>query len=222
MHPPAELRVEALAVGSNHVCARKGDGTVVCWGRDNGYGQLGASPLGGGEPRPIAGLAGVADLAAGVQHTCVLLVSGAVRCWGENKDGQLGDGSLTNRDAPVSVRGLGPARAIYAGAMSTCAALVDGSTWCWGSSSGTGKEPRAWGPRYPEPNPRLVPGVRDVVTLAIGSDHVCAAGTDGIARCWGSGTLYELGDGRSDHNALVPQPVAGILGRPLDRQRVRL
>jgi Regulator of chromosome condensation (RCC1) repeat len=73
--------VVEVAVGS-HVCARRSDGTVWCWGT-NGNGQIGR-PQGEDEdvPRPVSGLGRAKQIAAGPYFTCALLEAGDVSCWG--------------------------------------------------------------------------------------------------------------------------------------------
>lgn len=86
-----------VAVGWGHVCARKRDGGVACWG-DGDHGQsetagrvprLGATlePDAPSEhsrrpPREVPGLADVVQLEAGQDFTCARLATGRVVCWG--------------------------------------------------------------------------------------------------------------------------------------------
>ena len=71
--------VVELGCGGDGACARRGDGTVWCWG--------GADALGNGVPAArasaaaVPGLAGVRRLSADGQY-CALLGSGDLRCWG--------------------------------------------------------------------------------------------------------------------------------------------
>jgi alpha-tubulin suppressor-like RCC1 family protein len=211
MHAPAAFAASQVAVGSNHVCALEADGTVWCWGRDNGYGQLGDGTWEThGEPRAIPRLSGVEAIAAGFQHTCALARQGQVLCWGENQQGQLGDGTRRGRSSPTPVAGLPASRAIYAGPVTTCAEDTGGVTWCWGSLPATGSEPDAWGGSYPEPRPRRVAGLPvGLKTMSIGFSHLCAIPSDGMLRCWGNGFLGEMGDG-TDRSRVVADLVPGL------------
>ena len=117
--------VEQVVAGTNHVCARLGDGTVSCWG-SNEFGQLGTActstgydrctignTYGSGLPtvdhwwlcrrRPsrIPALRDIVDLAAARDHTCALRRDGRVFCWGSNQFGELGDGTTIDRDVPT-------------------------------------------------------------------------------------------------------------------------
>jgi hypothetical protein len=211
MHPPAAFSAGAVAVGSNHVCALESDATVWCWGRDNGYGQLGDGTRDThGEPRVVPGLSDVVDLAAGYQQTCALVKQGQVFCWGENQAGQIGDGTHTGRSLPTRVAGLPAARAIFAGPLTTCAEDTGGATWCWGSLPAVGTEPGAWGGSYPEPRPKRVAGLPvGLRTMSVGFSHLCAIAADGMLRSWGNGSLGQMGDG-ADGSRVVADLVPGL------------
>ncbi|MDQ3035456.1 MAG: hypothetical protein M3Y87_23830, partial [Myxococcota bacterium] len=112
--------VTQLAVGAEHTCALREDGTIACWGA-NGSGQLGDGV--GDHPGAICeahrtvfdcsdvpvGVVEVDDavaIAAGASHTCAIRAGGEVACWGEGATMQLGDGTRTWSGRPVAVRGL--------------------------------------------------------------------------------------------------------------------
>jgi hypothetical protein len=59
------------------------------------------------------------------------------------------------------------------------------------------------------PEPRVVAGVSDAVSIAAGEEHTCAVRRDGAVLCWGLGTHGELGDGRQLSRA-TPGPVRGL------------
>ena len=133
-----------LAVGAGHFCALMGDGTVLCWGKNN-VGQLGnGTTSDASEPTPVAGLSGVKAIALGgawygdsAHHSCALLRSGAIKCWGARSKGQLGDGvSADNNPAttPVDVKGIDDAVQISAGYQFSCARRASGKVQCWGSA----------------------------------------------------------------------------------------
>ena len=118
-----------VALGYDHSCARKTDGTVSCWGSSYG-GAPSATPL----ATSIAGLTSVSSLTAGERETCVLHVDGSVACWGSNYEGDLGDGTTTDSSTPVAVPGLSGVGALAAGQFFACARLTDGTARCWGSN----------------------------------------------------------------------------------------
>jgi alpha-tubulin suppressor-like RCC1 family protein len=94
--------VVELVAGRYHACARRQDGGVACWGRNDG-GQIGdgtynnrPAPFAVPLPRPAL------HVAAGGYHTCALLDDYALYCWGYNSTGQIGDGSFLTRTSPVA------------------------------------------------------------------------------------------------------------------------
>jgi alpha-tubulin suppressor-like RCC1 family protein len=141
--------VVEVAAGGSATCARKQDGTVVCWG-DNSVGYLGApsmDPCPGNAnlscsktPVTAQGLTSVIQLSSGIGHACALKMDGTVMCWGANNYGQLGAKSKDTCLAqaipcsltPLTVTGLTSVVEIDAGGSHTCARKMDGSVWCWG------------------------------------------------------------------------------------------
>lgn len=88
---------DLVRMGSGSICARKLDGTVWCWGK-NQYGGL-ATGTTDYPPGPVPTLlADVVDLALGNLHGCALTRDGGVACWGYDGYGQLGRGGLPNLD----------------------------------------------------------------------------------------------------------------------------
>ena len=144
---PAQLACGAYA------CARRRDGSVVCWGR-NEHAQLGdvvcwgendAGQLGDGTqatralvPAPVVGLTDAVELAIGSNHSCARRSTGEVVCWGENYFGQLGDGTTTRRFTPEPVVGLDMAVEVAAGFAHSCARRATGEVFCWGDYLRTG------------------------------------------------------------------------------------
>jgi alpha-tubulin suppressor-like RCC1 family protein len=149
-------------------------------------------------------------LAAGTDHACALRVAGGVSCWGRNDEGQLGDGTRTPRSLDVPVPELPPATAIAAGARHTCAVVAAGQVYCWGADEagqlgdGGGDVPRL--------GPTAVPGITDAVGVAAGAAFSCALLRDGTARCWGDGTLGQLGDGAPAATRRAPTQVFALAG----------
>ena len=122
-----------VALGEQHTCARKPDGTVKCWGDDRS-GQNGAGSYADGglrnTPTEVMGITDAIDLSAGLKHACVVHQSGKVSCWGFNNDGQLGNGE-TGTSSPTPVEALNIIDAVNVGAGSnfTCAARRGGGAW---------------------------------------------------------------------------------------------
>ena len=134
--------VAEVDVGDLRSCARRLDGTLWCWGSNNG-GILGDGTFDGqacfsGDPcRPmpiqIAALGvAIAEIALGTSHTCARKNDASLWCWGRNTYGQLGDGTRDDSSLPVQVRALGSAVIeVATGAAHSCARKSDSTVWCW-------------------------------------------------------------------------------------------
>ena len=204
----------ALALGDEHSCALRSDGTVWCWGVNNA-GQLGRSDAGtganGGEIFPTAaacdGVRGVMALVAGANHTCAVQSGRTAECWGWNDHGQLGAGTFTDSPAPVGVVGLTDVAALSSGQEYTCALLSDGGATCWGQNywgnlgDGTTVDSRM---------PVLVSGLGAATSIAAGGyGHACAMQSNGGVACWGYNAEGELGDGTTIRSSR-PVAVSGL------------
>jgi alpha-tubulin suppressor-like RCC1 family protein len=124
----------AVRTGTNHTCALKAGGSVVCWG-NNGVGQLGNGTITNTD-RPVAvnGLTDAIAVSAGNSHNCAVKANGSVVCWGDNAHGQLGIGTTDFKTIPFAITGLADAVAVSAGRSHTCALKTNGSVVCWGEN----------------------------------------------------------------------------------------
>jgi hypothetical protein len=74
--------VVELVAGTAHFCARRGDGSVSCWGR-NEYGQLGDGTRNDANmAAPVKRLVDAQQIAAGGDRTCAHRAKGSIVCWG--------------------------------------------------------------------------------------------------------------------------------------------
>jgi alpha-tubulin suppressor-like RCC1 family protein len=135
-----------VAIGGNHACFLRADGTVNCVG-ENTSGQLGTGnnmsflypPTSPGvatfvAPPPPALINGVAQLVAGFGHTCARRVDGNVSCWGRGS--ALGDQVGNNRNVPFTVPGLSGVLNVRSRAGDhTCVELTDRTASCWGDNT---------------------------------------------------------------------------------------
>jgi alpha-tubulin suppressor-like RCC1 family protein len=204
---------EVAADGAgHHVCARRADGSVLCWGQGL-QGQLGnggtsnsstavvVSGIGGANP-------GAVQIAAGAYHACALRSDGQVLCWGGNSNGQLGDGTGLNRPNAVMTTGLVNSSIVEVapGGAHTCARRASGTVTCWGLNGSGQLGDNTTVNRLA---PVSVSGLVDAVEIVAGAEHTCARQSAGTIVCWGKNANGQLGDGTSV-NRLVPTAVSGI------------
>jgi alpha-tubulin suppressor-like RCC1 family protein len=205
--------IRAISAGFLHTCALLTNGTAKCWG-DNSKGAIGdgATLPGGGvaTPTTVVGLSGIAVIDAGAKHTCALLTSGGVRCWGANTSGQLGNGGTIDTSVPVAAN-VGPAVDVSAGDAATCAVMATGALNCWGLNE-AGELGRRTAQAFPNP-PGVVTGDLAPGEIQAGSGFSCALTMAEIVRCWGGGSLGQLGDGAYHSTAQATAvTVSGLSG----------
>lgn len=102
-----------LAISSQHVCLRRLNGALKCWG-ENGSGELGdGTRTQRSSPVDATALTFPAlRVISGSTHTCARVrestTVSSVRCWGSNTTGELGIGSLSPVDSltPLLVTNL--------------------------------------------------------------------------------------------------------------------
>jgi alpha-tubulin suppressor-like RCC1 family protein len=191
-----------------HTCVQTDKKGVKCWG-DNSYGQAGdvSSAL----PFAYTEITSNGSLFKEVQrsnvHSCALTTDGGVKCWGHNGEGQLGDGTQTMHFTPADVTGLtSGATSLAVGYYHSCA-VVNGGVKCWGSNSGSQLGDGTTTRRL---SPVDVSGLTSGVS-AVYADYyqTCAVLTTGAAKCWGSNSYGQLGNGTTT-NASIPQDVTGL------------
>ena len=125
--------------GSLHTCARRADGTAVCWGAGRSY-QLGNTIIADSAvPTPVIGLDNVTAITAGGASSCALVSDGPAQCWGSDQNGQIGNGldGHVNLDQPYPVAVLNgdDFSGIDAGGQHTCAVYKARKVVCWGNNN---------------------------------------------------------------------------------------
>jgi alpha-tubulin suppressor-like RCC1 family protein len=192
---PFSARATLVASGRLHTCALAETGAVYCWGYMN-RGQLGNGRMAEESsviPSVVIGLdGGVTSLASGGDHSCAV-AGGAAVCWGVNDRGQLGNGTTTDSATPVPVTGLDRGvREVVAGFEHSCAITDAGALHCWGRND-LGQLGHDEDVVELSPVPVAVVGIAgEVVSVAAGRRHTCAATSAAAAYCWGSNQFGEL------------------------------
>jgi len=172
-------------------CARTRNGNLWCW-----RGQWdGATPNPAATPKRLAGLPKIMDFDSGVNHFCAVDDHRRVWCWGQNAQGQLGDGTRRGSAHPVRIKGLPAAAGVVCGSDTSCVFTRQGAVWCWGGlgrpnpAATQNSPPGAPGPFVgPTPTsvlrPKPLEGVRDVISLVLGSPATWARTRDGRILKW--------------------------------------
>jgi len=184
-----------LSAGHSHTCGVSADGSVVCWGTDEGdwdFGQVREAPegtflsvsVGGyfscgvrtsgglhscwGEDKeaPATGAQVLAYINAGVDHACAIKPGGEVFCWGDNLYGE-------------SMVPAGRYLQISAGYRHTCGIRDDGTTACWGRDQKGQSSP-----------PEVA-----LAQVSAGAYQTCGIQTNGALVCWGEDYDYSPPDG---------------------------
>ncbi len=208
--------VRALAAGTDHTCALRDDGAVLCWGRHD-RGQLGA-------PAPAQS----APCSNACFTTAVAVLGYEGTRSGHTEDGGVDgpvDGGTAEAGAPIDASAADGARAdasgvsdtgrrdasavvppavisIAAGGSFSCLSLDDGTLRCWGSNRsnelGDGTV-NAGGPALvtviASPGSAPTNPLQNVRSVESGGTTSCALMGDHTLRCWGSNESGALGIG---------------------------
>lgn len=218
VHSPTAVGTNAdwssVSVGGYHVCGRRTNGRVYCWGDDfDGAVGDGGAGVDKSVPTQVAGNhADWTSVSSGITHTCGRRASGRLYCWGSDIDGGLGNGNgpgnTTSKYSPVQVSGGATDwKAVTAGSYITCATKVSGRLFCFGDDF-YGQVGTGVADQVDNATPTQVTGnVTTWKPAAMGNYHTCALRTDARLFCWGYGFFGQRGDGQSGSNAPQPTPV---------------
>jgi len=207
-----------VSAGGAHTCALISGGGEMCWGRNledqlgNGNNTDSANPVTNGATTVVA-------VSAGANHTCDVNAAGQIYCWGSNTDGQIGadPATIPSRNSPAQITGLTiKVTGIAAGAATTCLINEVGTVACWGKNDlgqlGNGltvANTFAVGSIVTGTGPAV--GSAPAVFLSqFTNNHVCLIMQSGVARCWGNGAMYQLGNGNNTSPRRTPVNVVGF------------
>ncbi len=200
-----------LSLSVSHMCARKADGSVVCWGQ-NTAGQLGDGTM-MERHLPVASTitTGATSVATGNDFTCAVVGGGLVSCRGDNDDGTLGVGDNVAHAGVVTVQKAGGGDLtgvleVVAGLYHVCARTAS-EVYCWGDGYAGQIGDGGGSPRNLA---TLVPGLA-AQALAAGYKDTCALIAGGTVRCWGDNFFGQIGDGTQDTRT-TPANVMGLSG----------
>jgi alpha-tubulin suppressor-like RCC1 family protein len=230
--PPqaGQIKITAVAAGTNHSLALGADGTVWAWG-SNSAGQLGSTiTITGPTQVALSGgatMTGIVHIAAGGNVSLALTGDGRVWAWGDNTYGQLGtitttNLALKNNPVPLPVIDSGGAPltdvvAIATGGDHSLALKADGSVWAWGLDTSvqlgqsTSACPLPTGTVSCSMTPVQVPGISGPTALAAGNAFNLALLADGTVQSWGDNTKGQLGIGSNVQSTTVVT-VTGLSG----------
>ena len=206
---------EDITVRRSSSCARRGDGSLWCWG-DEFWAQWQDDDDDDYPTTPQQWMADDPDLATGwstisllESHSCAVRDDGSLWCWGEGEDGKLGLGDTEDRDTPQQVMaddddlatGWGE---VAVGAVHSCALREDGDMWCWGGRPdgqvGDGLSASA----QAVPMPMTLDA--SLVAIEASGFFGCALDDEQRLWCWGSNGNGRLGVG-DDEPRKVPHQV---------------
>jgi len=193
---PGARPFTAVAAGSTHTCAVRGDGQVQCWG-SNASGQLG-----NGMDVQATGPDGAVGMSTEDQPMQRPEELGSCTDDAECPEGQCGP------------QGLCLCSAGYCPSSSTCGggavcqpmacSLPGQCPWGYTCSGGAC---RPW----PQPLIPVVPNLTGAVGVAAGDSHTCVLLYGGTVKCWGENSSGQLGTG-DFRDSSVPVQVSGIGG----------
>jgi alpha-tubulin suppressor-like RCC1 family protein len=225
--PGKVVQVAASDQGTSY--ALLDDGTVWAWGQ--GFNNTLGVPLSGARearnrhtPEQVPGLAGVARVVAQDAVAMAIMRDGSVRAWGLLPEALTGGQRVYPGVAtPIVVNGLANVADLVLGVSSKTvsgyALTRDGRVYSWGGNvkgeMGTG------GTSWEFQLPALVPGVRDVVSIATVNGAAVVVTRDGRVWSWGNNEQGGLGHGTQTDTVDPGQPTPAVVAGFTDAVEVK-
>lgn len=202
-----EAPVVRLAAGLNHTCAALSNGSVKCWGSNDG-GQLGdGSRDNRAQPVAVQGLpaGAVRALAGGANSTCAVSAAGGLHCWGPQYPLLgLGEDVLVARAYPGLDSGV---VTVTSGDFHYCALTTDNQLKCFGENIfGQFGYGEIGADSEIETAVGLLAGISQIDA---GAQHTCARASSGALQCWGDNRFGQLAVDVTTER-LVPTQVVGL------------
>lgn len=207
-----------VGLGYGHTCIVGEDGTVWCWGNNEGSQSSATQPPSPRhllKPMRIGGLPPAKEVVAGYGHTCALTVSGEIYCWGYDSFGQCGQPAHDVIAPPAKVPSIGPALDVMTIKNHTCAIENSGRLLCWGDNA-SGEI----GTRTSADNIVAVPTQVDLTLptdssttntargIGLSFESTCAIRNDRQSVvCWGKNDLAQVGNGKVSAIERTPSEV---------------
>lgn len=192
----AHLRDYAsIAIGGLHRCGLRADGSIDCWGLDQG--QLGLHSKRESQlvPRAVPNLSDAVQLEAGLRRTCARRSDGTVACWGVDPASPRAESAPI--DQPREIDGVTQAAQIQAGDEFMCASKANGSVTCWGSLTWRDCVWESADKCHAERlfTPRSFPTLLDIPD-AVQITNRCALKKDGSIECLRFSQAHRIGSDR--------------------------
>jgi len=201
--PASDVEEIAVAGGTQptHGCARRTNGDVWCWGK-NDVGQLGqASPAVSATPVQAQSVAQAQRLALAENVSCTFRANGTSICWGSHARGGLGtakpvDTAVHAVPESVNMR-WGITAKLFAGGGTVWAFDSVENAYVWGANPfGTFGDQTitggSCGNDVCDPNTKAAPQINGYRALS-GSNHVLGISKGGKLFTWGQNKYGQLG-----------------------------
>ena len=185
----ASRKAMRVAAGHSAACALMDDGSVRCWGRnDGGEHGIGASPIDAATPVAIPGVSGATEIWMGGDSgssgdsVCIRTKAGGIACWAGVSNRPKTEGKAWT-DKLEEIPELAGTKDLALGGGTQYAVLADGSVTAWGSPAfnaiGDGDTQSS------DKGLTKVPGIAKATAVSAGQNHGCALIDDGTVTCWG-------------------------------------
>lgn len=203
-NPAANAFDGKMALGEDHSCGIKPDGSAWCWGAGtDGHLGNGSTPASAVSPVRVMDSSGYRQITAGTSHSCGIRTDGTAWCWGSDTNGRLGNGAIAgDQSVPSPVSGGMRWNKLSSGATHTCGINSDADMYCWGNNA-NGKLGRgSTGGDFT--TPQLVSGNIKWRDVTAGANASCGIDDKSQLWCWGNNTGGRLGTGELTPTSNVP------------------